>query len=102
MAMTVQVIYPTGEGKTFDYDYYVETHLPMVGKVMGPHGLADAMVSKGLAGGPDAPPGYFAVATLMFPDEATMKAGLGAAGPLLEDIPNFTNVQPDMLIGTTL
>jgi hypothetical protein len=31
-----------------------------------------------------------------------MKAGLGAAGPLLEDIPNFTNVQPDMLIGTTL
>lgn len=102
MAMTVQVIYPTGEGKTFDFDYYVNTHLPLVSEVWGHTVAENASVSRGLAGGPDTPPGYFAIATLSFPDEAAMNAALAKAGPLLEDIPNFTNSQPDMLIGVTL
>lgn len=102
MGMTVQAIYPISEGATFDYDYYVETHIPMVKDVFGAHGLSAISASKGLAGGPDAPPGYFAVATMVFPDEASMGAALGAAGPVLADIPNFTTVQPDLLIGVEL
>ncbi len=102
MAMTVQVIYPAGAGKSFDFDYYVKTHLPMVGEIMGEAVVANGSVSRGLSGGPDQPPGYFAIATLSFPDEAAMTAALNKAGPLMADIPNFTDVQPDMLIGVTL
>ena len=102
MAMTLQVLYPTEEGKTFDYEYYVETHLPMVDEVLKPHGLMSASFSRGLASGPDKPPGYFAIATMVFADEQSMNAALAAAGPLLGDIPNFTSVAPEMLIGAQL
>jgi len=102
MTMTLQVLYPIGDGKTFDYEYYVETHLPMVDEVLKPHGLMSASFSRGLAGGPNKPPGYFAIATMAFADEQSMNAALVAAGPLLGDMPNFTNVAPEMLIGSQL
>ncbi|MBT8448978.1 MAG: EthD family reductase [Gammaproteobacteria bacterium] len=102
MAMTLQVLYPTGEGKTFDFEYYVDTHLPMVDEILKPYGLISASISRGLAGGPDVPPGYFVIATMVFADEQSLNAGLAAAGPLLGDIPNFTNVAPEMLIGSQL
>ena len=56
-------------------------------------------MTKGNAGGPVTPPGYHAIATILFADQATMDAALPKLGPAIEDIPNFTNVQPEMLIG---
>ena len=86
MAVSLQVLYPVGEGTTFDYDYYLSQHMAIVGDVMGEH-IESTLVTKGLAGGPGVPAGYHAV------------AALANAGPALEDIPNFTNAQPQMLIG---
>ncbi|MDF2235556.1 EthD family reductase [Albimonas sp. CAU 1670] len=102
MPITVQAIYPITEGATFDYDYYTSTHLPLVQKHFGPKGLSGISASKGLAGGPGVAPGYFAVATMTFPDEAAMQAALGEAGPVLADIANFTTCQPDLLIGEVI
>ena len=34
--------------------------------------------------------------------KATLGAALGAAGPVLEDLANFTNVTPEMLIGEVI
>ena len=31
----VSVMYPNGEGKTFDMDYYTNTHLALVGSLLG-------------------------------------------------------------------
>ena len=101
MSASVQVLYPAMDGTHFDYDYYVKTHLKMVDKIWGPH-LASALVTKGLAGGPDTPPGFHAIATLVFKDGDAMKEGLGKAGPLLDDIPKFTNTKPQMLIGEVI
>jgi hypothetical protein len=56
-------------------------------------------VTKGLAGGPGAPAGIYAIATLMFADEASMTGALQASGPVLDDITNFTNTTPEMLLG---
>ncbi|MCP3971605.1 MAG: EthD family reductase [Rhodobacteraceae bacterium] len=98
MASSLQVIYPVADGTTFDYEYYLSKHMEIVGACMGPH-IESTLVTKGLAGGPDAPPGYYAVATILCKDQDAMTAMLAAAGPALADIPNFTNVQPHMLIG---
>ena len=99
MAMTVQVVYPVGEGKTFDYDYYFSTHKDLVDTHFGANGMTEGFASRGVAGGPDTPSPFFAIFTARFPDEATMNAALAAAGPVMADLPNFTNVAPQMMIG---
>ena len=101
MAMTLQVLYPIAEGTTFDYDYYLDSHVPIVGEHFGAH-FSSATASKGLAGGPDSPPGFYAIATLRFETEAAMNSALAAAEPVLADIPKFTNTQPQMLIGEVI
>ncbi|SON57352.1 EthD protein [Hartmannibacter diazotrophicus] len=101
MSVSLQVIYPIKDGTTFNYDYYVETHLPLVGEHMGKY-IQSTLVTKGVAGGPNVPPGIYAIATIVFADKQAMDAALGAAGPVLADIPNFTNSEPQMLIGDVI
>ncbi len=101
MAVSLQVIYPISDGTTFDFDYYTSTHFDLVGEHMGPH-IDSMLVTKGLAGGPDTPPGIHAIASIVFKDQDAMNAALAAADPVLADIPNFTNVQPQMLIGEVI
>jgi uncharacterized protein (TIGR02118 family) len=96
--MTLQVLYPTEDGTTFDHAYYASTHMEIVSEHMAPH-YEQVLVTKGLAGGPDTPPGYHAVATFLFADKAALDACLAAAGPAVGDIPNFYSGQPQMLIG---
>ncbi|MBM7068321.1 EthD family reductase [Actibacterium sp. 188UL27-1] len=102
MVATIQAVYPVKDGVTFDFDYYMAAHIPLVRQHFEPHGLTEVAVSKGLAGGPDTPPGYFAIATMRFADMAQLEAAIGAAAPVLADIPEFTNGQPDLLIGEEL
>lgn len=101
MAMSLQVIYPITDETHFDYEYYNSTHMGLVNEHMGPH-IASALVTKGLAGGPDVPPPFYAVATLTFADKDALDSALGAAGPVLADIPKFTNSQPQMLVGEVI
>ncbi len=101
MAASLQVIYGIGDDTHFDYDYYVATHMPLVAEHMGKF-MASQVVTKGLAGGPDVPPQSYAVATFTFADTDALNGALGAAGPVLADLPNFTNVQPQMLIGEVI
>ncbi len=98
MSISLQVVYPITDDTSFDYDYYFSTHMELVSEHMGPH-IASTLVTKGLAGGPDVPPPFYAIASFTFADQAAMDAAMGAAGPVLADIPKFTNTQPQMLIG---
>ncbi|MBD1545119.1 EthD family reductase [Roseibium aggregatum] len=101
MAMTLQVLYPVGPDTTFDYDYYANKHFPIVQEAMGDF-IASVHVVKGLAGGPGTAPEFHAIATMNFASKEALESALKASGPALADIPNFTNVQPQMLIGETL
>ncbi|UAB89273.1 EthD family reductase [Ruegeria sp. SCSIO 43209] len=101
MSVSLQVIYPIGTETHFDFDYYVDTHLPLVGEHMGSH-IERTVVTKGIAGGPEAPAGHYAIATIMFEDQDAMNDAMSKAGPVLADLPNFTNVKPQMLIGEVI
>ena len=98
MALSLQVIYPNTPGTSFDMDYYLDTHMSLVDKHMGPH-LASSLVTRGVPGGPDTPPPFHAIATFTFADKAAMEAAMSNSQPLLADIPNFTDTAPQMLIG---
>ncbi len=101
MSLALQVLYPITDDTHFDYDYYMSTHKGLVEEHMGPHSTG-MQITKGLAGGPDAPPGFYAIFTITFADKASMDAAMSAAGPVIGDIPNYTNTQPQMLIGEVL
>jgi uncharacterized protein (TIGR02118 family) len=98
MSVSLQVLYPVGDETQFDHDYYAATHIPLVGEHMGAH-IESTSISKGLAGGPDVPAGFYVVATMVFAGMENLQAALEVAGPVLADIPNFTNSEPKMLIG---
>ncbi|WP_269583115.1 EthD family reductase [Roseibium sp. Sym1] len=101
MAITLQVLYPITPDTTFDHDYYKSTHMPLVSEHMGPF-LLMVQASRGLAGGPDAPPDYYAIATMVFESQEKLSLALEAAGPVLADIPNYTNTRPQMLVGEVI
>ena len=101
MTVSLQVLYPTKNGTSFDHEYFAETHMPIVAKYLGPH-IDRTSISRGLSGGPDAPAGYHAIATMTFADQAALQSALAEAGPALEDIPNFFSGQPQMLVGEVI
>lgn len=101
MSVSLQVLYPVSDDTQFDHDYYAATHIPLAGRHFGEH-IDSISVSKGLAGGPDVPAGFYAVATMIFASMDNLQAALEVAGPVLADIPNFTNTEPKMLIGEVI
>lgn len=77
-------------------DYYLSTHMPLVQKLWGPHGLKNWTVLKF---GADAP--YSVQATLFWDSMGDFeKAGkTEEAGKIMGDIPNFSSEQPTLMAG---
>lgn len=97
----VSVIYPTTEGKTFDYDYYANKHMQLVRERWGGMGLVKVEVDRGIAGGaPGAPAPYAAVGHVYFRSlEDFQKASRAHGKELFADVPNFTTITPQVQIG---
>jgi uncharacterized protein (TIGR02118 family) len=91
----VSVMYPAGEGKTFDMDYYCKSHMPMVRQKCGA-ACKSMAVEQGLAGGaPGTPPTYAAMGHLYFDSVAAFQAAFGPhTKEIMGDIPNYTNIRP--------
>ena len=71
MSPSLQVLYPISDSTDFDYGYYFNTHLQIIGDTMGEH-IKSTLVTKAIAGGPDASAGYYAIATMVFENKAAM------------------------------
>ena len=101
--MKVSVMYPAGEGKTFDMDYYSKTHVPLVGKLLG-NAVKGAAIEKGLAGGaPEDPLPFLAMGHLYFDSIQDFQNSFGPnAEEILGDLPNFTNTVPTIQISEVI
>ena len=99
----VSVFYPNGEGKTFDEEYYCNTHLPLVGKLLG-DALKGATAEKGLGGAAPGSQAPFAGMGNMYFD--SVEDFGNAFGPnaekILGDLPNFTNIEPVIQVSEVL
>lgn len=91
----VAILYPNGEDKTFDMDYYSTKHMPMVAGLFGDAMKAMA-IDKGMAGRtPEEPLPYLAVGYFYFNQLSDYENAFGPnAEKILSDIPNYTNIQP--------
>lgn len=94
----VSVMYPKQEGGEFNYEYYLEKHMPLVKDRLG-DALIKMEVYKGLSGAGGAAETYVTVACLFL---ESVEAFGGAFGPhaeeIMGDIPNFTNIEPTVQI----
>ena len=69
----VSVMYPSGEGKKFDLDYYARKHMALVKERVGGH--------------------------LYWNSLGDFQKAMGAHGKeVMADVPNFTNIQPQIQI----
>ena len=91
----VSVLYPNREGVKFDMDYYLNSHIPMVRKKLGP-ALKGVSVEKGLGGPePGSPPIYVAMCHLAFDSVDAFQAIFAPNAETFEkDVPNYTDIEP--------
>lgn len=91
----VVVLYPHSPGKRFDFDYYMNRHIPLVQRLGEGQGISEIQVSKvkaGLGGGGQE---YVCAATLAFDSEGSAQRYLASHGAeIFADIPNYTDIQP--------
>jgi uncharacterized protein (TIGR02118 family) len=96
----ISVMYPSAEGKTFDHRYYADKHMALVRERWGGMGLVRTEVDRGVGGGtPGAPAPYIAVGHVYFNSLQAFQGASQAHGKeLFADVPNFTNIPPQVQI----
>lgn len=99
----VSVLYPNGEGKTFNMDYYCHKHVPMVAGLLG-DAVKAATVEKGLAGGaPNTKATYAAMGNLYFSSVEEFEKSFGPnSDKIMGDLPNFTNIEPTIQVSEVM
>ena len=99
----VSVFYPNGEGKHFNMDYYVKSHIPLVEKLLG-NSLKGATVEKGLGSvepGSTAP--FAGMGNMYFDTVEDFGNAFGTyADQIMGDLPNFTNIEPAIQISEVM
>ena len=96
----VSIVYPGGPGKQFNWDYYLEKHIKGGVESAKSLGLVRWEVDKGLGTvQPGAPAPYVCMAHMYFNNLADFQKCMAVAGSALTaDIPNFTDIQPQIQI----
>ncbi|SFU25652.1 EthD family reductase [Paraburkholderia aspalathi] len=89
---TLIVSYPSAGGATFDREYYLSTHAPLVRVAWSEFGLQSAEVLF-----PSPKPQPFACVTILrFNDQVGINMVLSSAktAEVIGDVKNFTNITP--------
>ena len=88
------ILYPNTEGKKFDKDYYINTHMPLSLKLQGT-AVKHVSVEFGFSAGlPGSQPPYIAICTFLYDSfEAFQDAFMPHADILTKDILNYTDTE---------
>ncbi|KAK7542059.1 uncharacterized protein J3D65DRAFT_664485 [Phyllosticta citribraziliensis] len=96
--VTVMLTYPNVDDAVFNYDYYLQTHMPLAEQVWRPLGLVGVSLGPTAHEAGKAP--YNVVCLLEFSSRKDWdRAWEAALTQLVHDVPNFSNQMPTFLIG---
>lgn len=101
----INILYPNTPGSRFDMSYYIQTHMPRAIELLSAHpGYQGVSVEQGVSGAaPGSAATYAALCHFQFSSgEAFMEAFIPNAPELQGDMPNYTDVQPQIQISTVL
>lgn len=90
----LSIFYPDSEGKKFDKEYYINTHMALSIKLQGDY-IKHVEVEFGFSGGsPGSKPPFIAVCNFFYDSfEAFEKAFMPHAETLMKDITNYTDIE---------
>jgi len=99
----VTILYPNGDGKKFDMDYYSSKHMPMIATLLS-DSLKGYSIDKGIAGRtPSDPIPYLAIGYLYFDKLSAFQNSFKPhAEKIRGDVSNYTNIQPIIQISEVL
>ena len=99
----VSVLYPNGDNKKFDLDYYLTKHLSLVASLLG-DSLKGANIESGIAGGaPDSAAPFVTIASMYFDTVEDFQQSFGPnADTIMGDLPNFTDIEPIIQISKVM
>ena len=99
MPTTITVMYENVDDATFDLDYYLSKHMPLVGEKFARFGITGWRVVKAVGTPTGEKPLYSIIATLEFETAQQFKDAVAAeGGPVFGDVPNFSNKSPVVVI----
>ncbi len=95
--ISVNVLYRNSDSIKFNMNYYLDTHIPLLAKLLG-SALKGVLVQQGTGGGPPGSPPEFAVITVLrFDSKESFQAAFTPHAPaVMSDLVNFTNVEPSI------
>ena len=91
----VAILYPNGDDKTFDMDYYEKKHMPMVAGFIGKN-LKFYEIDKGISGRtPNDKVPFLAIGYFYVGDIAEYNKAIAQnRDAVISDFKNYTNIQP--------
>jgi len=95
----VSVLYPSSPGSRFDVDYYLRVHMPMARRLLG-SAVKAISIEIGMGGEvPGAAAPYAAIVGFTCESVDAFTTAFGpVAGQLQGDIPNYTDITPQIQI----
>ncbi len=93
------VMYPNSADLKFDKDYYTNQHNELISTLLG-DAIISSDVNFGLGGvAPGSPAPFVVISNVTFESLESFQKSFGVnAEKILADLPNFTNVQPQVQI----
>lgn len=89
----LSIFYPDNEGKKFDKEYYLNSHMPLSIKLQGDK-VKNVQVDFGISGLPGTKAPYVAVCHFTYDSmESFESAFLPHADVLMKDVANYTDIQ---------
>jgi len=96
----ISFLYPNEPHKKFNQNYFLKNHMPLVHERLSGLGLIKYEVDKGLGGSTvESPPPFVSACHLYFNSVEEFRSAMAKhAAELIGDVPNYTDIQPQMQI----
>jgi uncharacterized protein (TIGR02118 family) len=96
----VTILYPNKQGATFDFDYYLNRHIPWARKLSQDHGTE---IRKGISSPTGGGFPYVCICRFWINSEDEYRTATEKHGKeLMADLANFTNIEPIVQIDQVL
>lgn len=99
----VTVMYEQKDGASFDEQYFLSSHIPMVKEKLEPRGLLDIEIDRGISGGGGDPAPYLFLAHMKFDSVESFQKAFGETREEIgADVSNYTDIKPRIQISEIL